>query len=245
MAFTSWRGIIGIVHPTLRPGSNEEVIRLLAEGIGVLALHINITRGTQEEFKEITSAYEREIALLVEAGSDVIHPSGAPPFMVQGRDGEARIIDDWEKRFGVPMFTSGQNHVNALKALGAKSIIGATYFSGEINTIFAKYFEDAGFEVRAMAGIDVPFNKVQELSGEQVYAHIKKTYLANKGADAIYMLGSGWRTLHIIEMLEQDLGVPVIHPVPARVWEFQKRLHVNEVREGFGRLLRDMPSLAG
>ena len=56
-----------------------------------------------------------------------------------------------------------------------------------------------------MDGIDVPFNKVQELSGEQIYAHIKSSFLKAKGADAIYMLGSGWRTLDIIETLEQDL----------------------------------------
>jgi maleate cis-trans isomerase len=57
------------------------------------------------------------------------------------------------------------------------------------------------------------------------------------------MLGSGWRTLNIIHMLEQDLGVPVIHPVPARVWEFQKRLHVHEPRKGYGMLLETLPSL--
>src|SRR6185437_6461480 len=133
------------------------------------------------------------------------------------------------------------NHVNALHALKAKSIVGATYFPEKLNAIFAKYFRDAGFTVRGMEGIDVPFNQVQTLSGEQVYAHIKKTFLKHKGADAIYMLGSGWRTLNIIEMLEQDLQVPVIHPVPARVWEIQKRLHVREPRQGFGMLLRDMP----
>lgn len=243
MSFTSWRGIIGVVHPTLRPGANEELIRLLPEGIGVLALHINIKRGTKDEFETITKAYEREIELLVEAGCDVIHPSGAPPFMVQGRDGEARIISEWESRFGVPMFTSGQNHVTALKALGVKSIVGASYFPGQMNDVFARYFSDAGFDVRAMSGIDVPFNKVQELSGEVVYAHIKRAFLSTKGADAIYMLGSGWRTLHIIELLERDLGVPVIHPVPARVWEFQRRLHVNEPRSGFGQLLATMPAL--
>ena len=96
-----------------------------------------------------------------------------------------------------------------------------------------------------MEGVETPFNKVQELSGEQVYAHIKKHFLAQKGADAIYMLGSGWRTLHIIDMLEKDLGVPVVHPVTARVWEFQKRLHVNEKRTGFGSLLADLPPMPG
>ena len=91
-----------------------------------------------------------------------------------------------------------------------------------------------------MEGIDVPFDKVQELSGDQIYAHIKRNFLKAKGADAIYMLGSGWRTLDIIATLEQDLQVPVVHPVTARVWEIQKRLHVREPRRGFGHLLADL-----
>jgi maleate cis-trans isomerase len=134
-----------------------------------------------------------------------------------------------------------QNHVNALRALKAKSFVGATYFPPKLNAVFAKYFRDAGFTVKGMEGIDVPFNQVQTLSGEQVYAHIKKNFLKAKGADAIYMLGSGWRTLHIIKTLEEDLQVPVVHPVPARVWEIQKRLHVRQPVQGYGHLLAAFP----
>jgi maleate cis-trans isomerase len=119
--------------------------------------------------------------------------------------------------------------------------VGATYFPPKLNAVFAKYFLDSGFTVRGMEGVDVPFDKVQELSSHQVYAHIKRQFLKAKGADAIYMLGSGWRTLDIIEILERDLQVPVVHPVPARVWEIQKRLHVREPRPGFGHLLATMP----
>ena len=54
------------------------------------------------------------------------------------------------------------------------------------------------------------------------------------------MLGSGWRTLDIIATLEQDLGVPVVHPVTARAWEIQKRLRVRKPVKGYGRLLRDL-----
>ncbi|HVB88919.1 MAG TPA: hypothetical protein VND97_01835 [Beijerinckiaceae bacterium] len=245
MAFSSWRGVVGMVHPTLRPGATEETIRLLPEGIGVLPLFLNIRRGVREEFDQVFPFYETQIALLASSNCDVINAAGAPPFMVQGRETETRIVHGWEEKYGVRVFTSGQNHVTALRSLGVKSIIGATYFSGEINKSFAKYFEDAGFEARCMEGIETPFDKAQELSGEQVYVHIKKLFLAHKGADAIYMLGSGWRTLDIIEILEQDLQVPVIHPVPARVWEFQRRLHVNEPRSGYGYLLENMPSLPG
>ena len=241
MAFSAWRGIAGIIHPTLRPGALEEFIRLLPEGIGVIPLFTNIKRGTRDEFLTMMSAYEEQIALLAEQGCDAIHPNGAPPFMVHGLKGEAKIVRDWEKKYKTPIFTAGQNHITALRALKVKSIVGASYFPGEINNTFAQYFTDAGFKVKCMEGIDVPFNKAQELSGEQIYAHIKRNFLKVKGADAIYMLGSGWRTLEIIDILERDLDVPVVHPVTARIWEFQKWLNVREPRSGFGVMLKELP----
>jgi maleate isomerase len=241
MAFSSWRGVVGMINPTMRPGVTEEVCRLLPEGIGLIPLFLDIRRGTEDEFETMMPHYERLIAVLAEQKCDLIHPHGAPPFMVQGYEGEAKIIATWEQKFKTPIMSVAQNHIRALKALKAKNFVGATYFPDKLNRVFAKFFEDAGFEVRGMAGIDVPFNKVQELSGEQVYAHIKRNFLETKGADAIYMLGSGWRTLPIIEILEQDLQVPVVHPVTVRIWEFQKRLSVREPRRGFGHLLEKLP----
>jgi maleate cis-trans isomerase len=155
MSFSAWRGIVGIIHPTLRPGALEEFIRLLPEGIGVVPLFLNIRRGTTDEFKQQMVEYERQIALAAEQGCDVIHPNGAPPFMVQGRAAETRVVSEWEAKYKTPIFTSGQNHIAALRALGATKILGATYFAGDINKTFAAYFEDAGFDVLAMDGVDV------------------------------------------------------------------------------------------
>ena len=153
--------------------------------------------------------------------------------MVQGRKREAALVKAWEKKYKVAdLHRAAESRRGAARRSRPRSIVGATYFPAKLNAVFAKYMRDAGFDVRAMDGIDVPFDKVQELAAEQVYAHIKKSFLKHKGADAIYMLGSGWRTLNIIQTLEQDLQVPVVHPVTARVWEIQKRLHVREPRRG-------------
>jgi maleate cis-trans isomerase len=46
--------------------------------------------------------------------------------------------------------------------------------------------------------------------------------------------------LPIIDLLEQDLGVPVVHPVPARCWEMQLRLSVRQPVKGYGQLLAKM-----
>ena len=240
MTFSSWRGVVGMINPTLRPGVTEEVIRLLPEGIGLIPLFLNIRRGTEDEFETMMPAYEELVAVLAEHGCDLIHPHGAPPFMIQGRKREAQIVKAWEKKYKTPIMSVAQNHVNALKTLKAKTIVGATYFPPNLNAVFAEYFRDAGFNVRGMEGIDVPFDKVQELSSHQVYAHIKRNFLkARAPTRSTCSAPAGARSTS--SNLEQDLQVPVVHPVTARVWEIQKRLHVREPRQGFGHLLAALP----
>ncbi len=213
---------------------------MLPEGIGVIPLFLNIRQGTTDEFKRAVDPFIPRIEELVEDGVDLIHAEGAPPFMLLGYKGETELLKKWEKKYKTPIFTSGSNHVAALRALKAKKIVGATYFTGKINNLFGNYFKQAGFDVLAMDGIDVPFDEVGHLSSEQVYAHVKKIALKHPKADAVYLLGSGWRVLPVIDVLEQDLGIPVVHPVPARCWEIQKRLHINEPVSGYGVLLEEM-----
>ena len=241
MAFTSWRGVVGCIKPTMRPGSIEELIRMLPDGVGIIPLFLDIRKGTTDEFKRAVEPFEPLVERLAEAGCDLIHPEGAPPFMLRGYKGEAEILEKWEKKYKVPMFTSGTNHVRALRALKAKRIVGATYFTGKINDLFADYFRQAGFDVLGMEGLEVEnFEDIGQLSPESVYAHVKKAFLKHRKAEAIYLLGSGWRVLPVIDMLEQDLGVPVVHPVPARCWEMQLRLSIRQPVKGYGRLLAEM-----
>jgi maleate isomerase len=241
VAFSSWRGTVGIVRPTLRTGGFEDLVRMLPDGIGVIPLILNVRRGAVDEFKTVIPAYEEKVAELAAASCDVINPSGAPPFMVLGYDKEQALIKSWQDRYNTRIFTSGTSHVDALRALKVRRFIGATYFRGDINRIYANYFNDAGFDCLAMSGLDVDFDKAQELSSFEIYRFIKHEFLARPRAEAIYMLGPAWRTLDIVEMLEQDLGVPVIHAIPAQCWDIQRHLHVRQPVSGFGRLIAEMP----
>lgn len=241
MVFASWRGVVGVVKPTHRPGSLEEFIRLLPEGIGVVPVYLNFKRGTEDEFRGALDAVEEKVAELAKEGVDLIHPEGAPPFMVHGYKGEDKLIKEWEARYKIPMVTAAQTQVEALRALNVKKFVGVTYFVNSVNDITTGYFRDAGFDVMAMEGIAVAFEDVGRLASQEIYAHARKAFLKNPGAEGIYMLGTGWRCLDIIHLLEEDLQVPVVHPVPARVWSIEKRLHVRQPIKGFGRLLEEMP----
>ncbi|MET0643772.1 MAG: hypothetical protein ABWZ17_05305 [Candidatus Binatia bacterium] len=239
--FESWRGILGDIKPTHRPGSLEEFIRLLPEGIGVIPMTVGIRSGTEKEFHDVLADYQAKAAELAELGVNLIHIGGAPPMMVHGFAGEAKIVKDMEERHNIPVSTSGRSQTEAMRALGIKRFVGVTYFKENLNQIFTRYFTEAGFEVSAMEGIDVAFNDVGRLSGEEIYAHTKKAFLKHPDAQAIYMLGSGWRLLKIVRLLEQDLQVPVIYALACKLWDVQKQFHVREPVKGYGRLLEELP----
>jgi len=81
----------------------------------------------------------------------------------------------------------------------------------------------------------------KSLSSEAIYNHLKRSFLKYPGAQGIYLLGSGaWRVIDVIHA-EDDLCVPVVHPVAARVWYVQKRLQVRQPLQGASRLLAELP----
>jgi maleate cis-trans isomerase len=239
--FESWRGVVGDIKPTHRPGSLEEFIRLLPEGIGVIPLTVGIKSGTEKEFHDVLELYKQKAAELADLGVNLIHIGGAPPMMVHGFSGEEKIVKGLEAEHKLPVSTSGKSQTDAMRALGIRSFVGITYFKENMNQIFTRYFTEAGFDVMAMEGIDVPFKDVGRLSGEEIYAHTKKAFLKHPDAQAIYMLGSGWRLLKIVRLLEQDLEVPVIYALACKLWDVQKKFRVREPVKGYGRLLEELP----
>ncbi len=238
------QALVGTIKPTFRTGSNEDVAKLLPASIKLLPAYIGFTKGTKKELGKGINDYEQKVTYLASKKCNLISAEGAPPFMILGREKEAALTKHWEEKYKIPVFTAPQNQVNALHALHAKNIFGATYFPDNLNEIYAAYFRSAGFNVLGMQGLpNVAFSKVQDVPSEQIYRFIKTNFLKCQGADSIYMLGSAWRSIDIIERLEQDLQVPVVHPVAARSWEMQKRLHIEQPIQGYGRLLATLPPL--
>lgn len=240
MSFGAWRGMVGTVKPTKGSGSLEELIRMLPEGIGVIPLFNGIRHGTIDEFSSVIPAYEEKVAELAADGVDLIHPAGTPPFMLLGYERERALIAAWEDRYGVPIFTSGSNQVRALRALGIGRFVGIGYDFDD-TTVVSRYFTDAGFDVLGLEKMPGAWEDVGKISSHEIYRVIREICMRHPEAEGVYIQGGKLRCLDIVERLEEDLELPVLHPGIATCWEIQKRLRVNERKTGYGRLLRELP----
>jgi len=229
-----------MVRPTRRPGTLEELIRILPEGIGIVPLLLNFKAGSKDEFLNSIPLYERFASELAEQGVDMIMLSGAPPFMLLGQKKEASLTKAWTKKFKTPVLTDPQMQVAALRAMKIKTFIGASY-SPLQNKIVLDYMTAAGFKALSMEPIDVPFDQVAQISVETLYAHVKRLYRQHRNADGVYIQGGGWQTVRVVELLEKDLGIPVVHATICQAWQIHKHLDVRETKPGYGRLLSELP----
>jgi maleate isomerase len=216
------------------------LIRILPEGIGIVPLLLNFKTGSSAEFAKAIPQYEQFVAELAEQGVDLIIVAGAPPFMLLGYEGEDKLIREWENKYKTQIVTDPQMQVAGLRAMKIKRFIGASY-SALQNRIVLDYMAQAGLESVAMEPIDVPFDRVAQISTEMLYAHVKSLFRTHPGADGIYIQGGGWQTARVVEMLEQDLQVPVVHATVCQAWQIHKRLRVRETAPGYGRLLTELP----
>ena len=242
MATGTWRGTVGVVKPTYGSGSLVEFIRLLPEGVGCIPMYAGIKEHSERGYLGALETYNGKVAELAEIGVDLIHPEGGPPFMVRGYKAEQEIVRGWEAKYKIPIFTSGMTQAEALRALRIKKFVGCTYYRDQrMNDIFTRYFTDWGFEVLGMEGMDTSPDEADSISAETIYRHLKSSFSKHPTAEAIYLLGSGaWQVKDIVAA-ENDLGVPVVHPVAARIWYVQKKLRVRNPIQGASRLLEELP----
>lgn len=235
---------LGIIKPSTRPGRAEDLMALLpADTIHLLHDQLNIHDGAEQELRDAMALYDPRIAAMARQGAELIHPAGAPPLLL-GYEGEQRRMREWEDAHGVPVFTNGSSQVNALRAFGARRVLGFSYFrAAEVNRLFARYIEGAGFDVLGMHGMDVDFQSVPRQDEAVIRAFIEPRIAAQPTADAIYIVGPALKTVGLVQEWEQRFGIPIVHHLPAQSWEIQRRFGLHHPVQGFGRLLAELPGL--
>ena len=236
---------LGVVKPTLTSNSLKDLQALLPGDIEMIAEYMGFAYRSLDEFRQAMPIYTEKVAALAAQGADLIHPEGAPPFMLQGFAAEAGTIKQWEERHRVPVFTTGSTQVAAMGAFGIGRFVGYTPFAGELAEAFRQYFTDAGFEVLSMGKPVGDSEDVYDLTTEEIRDRVIAAFAGEPaGAEALYILGSDWRLLDVLEDIEAAIGVPVLHPVVVRYWYIMTQLGRAKPLPGHGRLLSAMPPFA-
>ena len=144
----------------------------------------------------------------------------------------------------LPVATAVSSAVAALKTYSAKTVLLMTPFDAKSDNVINEHLNALGFTVYLgpafegrKAGSSV------DLSPDQLFDLVVKTYRSHPAADAIYFQGATMDPLPVIQRLEEALSVPVIASNPAMFWHMLSQLGVKDSVKGYGKLLAEWPTI--
>lgn len=231
-----WRGKIGLLVPSVNTVAEPEMNRMAPEGIACFAARMRNARADFENTLEMLNHVERATDELASAHVDVVAFTCTAGSFVQGGKGEDDLKKLIEKTSHTPSVTTSGAVVEALKSLKVKRMVMATPYPDEINRLEKKFFEEKGFEVLMIKGLEITdaFSIGCEMP-DNTYRFVKS--MDSSLADAIFISCTNFRTIDIIEQLEGDFKKPVVSSNQATFWSALRTIGCRESIRGFGKLL--------
>jgi maleate isomerase len=235
-----WRARLGFLVPPGNPTVETEMTALAPEGVS-LHFHRMFARGVPgslegqaERNRMMVDNIDSSIELLAMVKPDVIVLAHTATSYYLGRVGEADLLSRLERSTGIRIVTAFGSVVRGLERLDARSIaLGAPYSAA--TTLEGKaHLEAHGFKVVRFDNLKGVTNIYDE-TAERAYRLAR--LVDAEDAEAVFLTGTGMPTLPVLELLEQDLGKPVISSASAMMWHALRLAGIGQPIPGYGRLL--------
>jgi len=152
------------------------------------------------------------------------------------------LYDSLEAALSVPFTTALNACVAALRSYSAPKVLLLTPFDGRLNELIVEHLKKVG--VTALAPQSFPELAVpKRMTPDEVFDLTKKNLAAVGKVDAIYFQGAVLDPIKCLERIESELNATVIASNPAMFWYVLSKLRLRYPMSGYGRLLREWPTL--
>jgi maleate isomerase len=231
----TWERKLGLIVPSWNTVMEFEFQRMAIPAMSVHTMRISHTADTEENLLWMGTQVPAAAKLLAHAKVGVICYGCTAGGFLKGPGYDQQIIKDIEAATGTPGATTAAAVVDALRALGAQRVSVASPYEPWLNEKLQSYLKACGFEVLAIKGFGTQAHAT--CTPEQNAALV--TEVDRPEAQAIFISCTNFRTLEIIEPLEDKLGKPVVTGNSASVWKMLRLMQDRRDLPGAGRLLRE------
>jgi maleate isomerase len=235
-----WRARLGFLVPPGNPTVETEMIALAPEGVSV-HFHRMTARGAtgsldgqDERNRMMVANIDESVELLAMVEPDVITIAHTATSYHLGRQREAELLARLQKSTGKQVVTAFASVLNALERLNIRRLALGTPYSPETTLQGKTHLEEHGLEIVNFTNLPGVTNIYDE-TAERAYQLARLVDRAE--AEAVFLSGTGLPTLPVLELLEQDLGKPVISSASAMMWHALRVAGVRQLIPGYGRLL--------
>jgi maleate isomerase len=231
----TWKHKLGLIVPSWNTVMEYETQRMGGATMSVHTMRISHTADTEENLLRLGREAPAAAKLLAHAKVDVICYGCTAAGFLKGPKRDEEVGTEVTKVTGIPCATTSAAVREALQALGASRVSAASPYEAWLNEKVRTYLEAAGFSVPAIQGLGTQAHAAVTL--DRIVALAEE--VNRPDAQAIFISCSNFRTLEIIESLEERLGKPVVTSNSASMWKMLRLIGDRRTVRGAGRLFRE------
>jgi len=235
-----WRGRIGLIVPSSNTTMEPEFWRIVPEGVSVHAARLRLVNVDAESLKKMAEESVKAAEDLSTAEVDLVVYGCTTGSLLEGLEWEETLRLRMEKASGIRTITTAQAVIKALKALSVRKVAVATPYVEELNRREKEFLQASGFEVVNIKGLGVLKNSdIGRLPPGVAYRLALEVAKNSPEAEGLFISCTNLRTLEVINVLEETLGIPVISSNSASAWLALRTLNIRDPIN-YGRLLREI-----
>ena len=240
-----WRARIGLLVPAINTIMEPEIWRTAPDGVTVHSARIDGDReGTPDALRRMEGESLAACERVAKAQPHVVVYACTSGSFFEGRAGNERIRAQLEERAGVPAVTTAGAMAASLAATGACKVAVVTPYVAGTNERLEAFLGEHGIGVTRLGTFDIldMFDHAK-IQPSEVYRQVRETLTGQE--DAVFVACTQVRALEVLDVLERDLGLPVMSAVQATLWETYRCLGIDPGLREYGSLLREMPEVPG
>lgn len=233
----SFTGRIGLLAPSSNTTVEPEFYRALPEGVTLHTARLPITTVTPESIGKMADSLDEQSKLVATADVDVIILGATAPSFLKGLGYDREVSERITRVTGKPATTTSTALLEAMKLLNISRIALGSAYSPQVNNICASFLEANGIKVVSKDGLNVIDNlEIGRLDVQTAYDLGKK--VDHPDAQAVVLACTNWKSMAIVEKLEQAIGKPVLSTTQVSIWGALMKIGFKGSIPGYGQLLR-------
>jgi maleate isomerase len=225
-----WRARIGFLLPPDNAVLEYEVNRLPIPGVS-----FHVARMTVNDLGALPENALYHVPSLKECQVQfILYACAASSFMFGSRANQ-ELEQKIRERSGLDALTATSCMVLALRSLGIRNVALATPYPRDLDERLLDYFRNEKIRVPRIQSLRLDtWEAVNNQTLDAVYGLVRRT--DHPEADGILILSTNLPTFKVLQILEEDLGKPVVSSNQSMVWAACTRLGIREEVRGLGRL---------